>query len=103
MHGTSPGNKCSGVLECFWDQMTRHMLTPQNIVDGLPHWDFSNLKLAFGMNVLFAIYEPITSKILPSIIRAITLDLKRVPRHYLFVFFEIGMAVHRRVIVELPC
>ena len=65
-------------------------LSPQNIIDNLPHVDYNNLKYDFGKFVQLFVTQKVTNTMKIRTIRAIILSPKRIYSQYNYMSLETG-------------
>ena len=77
-------------------------LSPRNIIDNLPHVDYTDLKYEFGQYVQLHVTEKVTNTMKSRTIGAIVMGPRKIQGRYNFMSLETGAAIDGRVVAELP-
>ena len=77
-------------------------LTPRNIIDNLPHVDYTDLKYEFGQYVQLHVTQKKTNTMASRTIGAIVLGPKKIQGTYNFMSLETGAQINGRVVAQLP-
>ena len=77
-------------------------LSPQNIIDNLPHMDYNDLKCKLGQCVQLHVTQKVTNTMKSRTIGAIVLGPRNITGTHNFMSLETGEKINGRVVAELP-
>jgi hypothetical protein len=77
-------------------------LSPRNVIDGLPHIDYNDLKFEFGEYVQLHVEQKITNTMKSRTIGAIVLGPKNILGRYNYMSLETGKLIDGRVVARMP-
>ena len=77
-------------------------LSPHNVIDGLPHVDYNDLKFEFGQYVQLHVEQKVTNTMKSCTIGAIVLGPKSIQGRYNYMSLETGKLIDGRVVARMP-
>jgi hypothetical protein len=77
-------------------------LSPRNVIDGLPHVDYNDLKFEFGEYVQLHVEQKVTNTMKSRTIGAIVLGPKSIQGRYNYMSLETGKLIDGRVVAQMP-